>query len=182
MLDDFDRLLPRAQAGEPEAFTAIYQDLVRPVAAYLRARGVRDIEDATSEVFISVFTGVARFVGEQAQLRSWVFTIAHRRAVDGWRRSGRRPLETAYEPADDVRVTPSAESEALDLLGGHRVLELLDRLTEDQREVLSLRVIADLTVDQVAAVMGRQPGAVKALQRRGLATLREVLVTEGVTL
>lgn len=182
MLDDFDRLLPRAQAGEPEAFAAIYQDLVRPVAAYLRARGVHDVEDATSEVFISVFTGVARFSGDQAQFRSWVFTIAHRRAVDAWRRTGRRPVEAPYEPADDERVSASAESEALDQLGGQRVLELLDHLTADQREVLSLRVVADLTVDQVAAVMGKQAGAVKALQRRGLTTLRDLLVSEGVTL
>lgn len=182
MLDDFDRLLPRAQAGEPEAFGAIYRDLVRPVAAYLRARGVPDVEDATSEVFLSVFSGIARFTGDQAQLRSWVFTIAHRRAVDTWRRAARRPLEASYEPEDDHRVSASAESEALALLGGHHVVELLDRLTDDQREVLSLRVVADLTVDQVAAVIGKQPGAVKALQRRGLATLRDLLVSEGVTL
>lgn len=182
MLDDFDRLLPLARSGSPEAFTAIYQDLVRPVAAYLRAQGVRDVEDATSEVFLSVFTGLARFQGSQSQLRSWVFTIAHRRAVDTWRRASRRVAETPYEPLDDTRTAPSAEAGALEALGDARVAEVLATLTEEQREVLVLRVVADLTVDEVAEVTGRSPGAVKALQRRGLASLRQALASEGVTL
>ncbi len=182
VLDDFDRLLPQARSGSPEAFAAIYQDLVRPVAAYLRAQGVRDVEDATSEVFLSVFTGLPRFEGDQSQLRSWVFTIAHRRAVDTWRRASRRVQETPYEVEDDTRTADSAETGALQALGGRRVLEVLGTLTDEQREVLVLRVVADLTVDEVAHVTGRRPGAVKALQRRGLAALRQTLSTAGVTL
>lgn len=182
MLDDFDRLLPQARAGSAEAFTAIYRDLARPVAAYLRAQGVRDVEDATSEVFLSVFTGIARFEGGESQLRSWVFTIAHRRAVDTWRRASRRVAEAPYEPEDDVRTSPSAEAGALEALGGERVHEVLATLTDEQREVLVLRVVADLTVDEVAHVTGRRPGAVKALQRRALVSLRQTLAREGVTL
>ncbi|MBX9246494.1 sigma-70 family RNA polymerase sigma factor [Actinotalea ferrariae] len=182
VLDDFDRVLAHARRGSPEGFSAIYQDLVRPVAGYLRAQGVRDVEDATSEVFLSVFTGLARFEGDQAQLRAWVFTIAHRRAVDTFRRASRRVVETAYEAEDDVRTSESAEAGALDALGGQRVMEVLGTLTDEQREVLVLRIVADLTVEQVAEVTGRRAGAVKALQRRGLAALRRTLAETGVPL
>jgi len=182
VIDDFDEVLVRARVGSAEAFTSLYEDLVRPVAAYLRARGVREVEDVTSEVFLAVFTGIGRFVGEQAQFRSWVFTIAHRRVVDGWRKGSRTPLEVPYEADDDVRTSASAESDALDALGDKKVLELLTDLTEDQREVLVLRIVGDLTVEQVGDVVGKRPGAVKALQRRGLATLRRILLAEGVTL
>jgi len=182
MLDDFDEVLARARVGSAEAFTSLYEDLVRPVAAYLRARGVREVEDVTSDVFLAVFTGIGGFVGEQPKFRSWVFTIAHRRVVDGWRRGGRTPLHVPYEPEDDARTASSAESDALDVLGDERVHELLAGLSEDQRDVLVLRIVGDLTVDQVSEVVGKQPGAVKALQRRGLATLRRTLTVEGVPL
>ena len=182
MLDDFDDVLARAQVGSADAFTALYEDLVRPVAAYLRARGVRETEDVTSEVFLAVFAGIGRFAGEQAQFRSWVFTIAHRRVVDGWRKGARTPLVVPYEAHDDARTSSSAESDALDGLGDARVLKLLADLTPDQPEVLTLRIIGDLTVEQVGDALDKRPGAVKALQRRGLATLRRVLLAEGVTL
>jgi len=182
VLDDFDDVLARARDGSGEAFTALYEDLVRPVAAYLRGRGTRDVEDLTSEVFLAVFTGLARFSGDQAQFRSWVFTIAHRRVVDAWRKGARSPVEVGYEPDDDARTSPAAEAGALELLGHHEVAVLLAALTDDQREVLVLRIVADLTVEQVAVVLGKRPGAVKALQRRGLATVRRALPEQGVPL
>ena len=182
VLDDFDDVLKRAQVGSAEAFTSLYEDLVRPVAAYLRGRGVHEVEDVTSEVFLAVFTGIAGFVGEQAQFRSWVFTIAHRRIVDTWRKGSRTPPQVPYEPEDDGRTANSAESDALESLGEERVHELLSDLTDDQREVLVLRIVGDLTVEQVSDVVGKKPGAVKALQRRGLATVRRLMVKEGVPL
>ncbi len=182
VIDDFDEVLARARAGSAEAFTLLYEDLVRPVAAYLRARGVRDVEDLTSEVFLAVFTSVGRFTGGQVPFRSWVFTIAHRRLVDHWRSGSRSVPQAPYEPQDDDRSTESAENQALDVLGEERALELLAMLTDDQREVLVLRIVADLTVEQVAEVVGKRPGAVKALQRRGLSTLRRILESEAVTL
>lgn len=182
MLDDAEAVLGRARAGSGAAFAALYGDLARQVAGYLRAKGVADVEDVTSEVFLAVFTGLPGFDGDYQHFRSWVFTIAHRRVVDGWRRAGRTPHLVPYEPVDDARTSSSAEVEALAAIGQERVVALLALLTDEQREVLVLRVVADLTVEQVAEVVGRRPGAVKALQRRGLATLRRVLATEGVPL
>ncbi len=175
-------VLVRARDGSGEAFTAIYAELAGPVAAYLRAKGVPDVEDVTSEVFMAVFTGIGRFEGDEGGFRSWVFTIAHRRVIDHWRRSGRRPATTPYEDEHDERSEPSAETEALSKIGHERALALLDLLTEAQREVLVLRIVGDLTVEEVARVVDRPAGAVKQLQRRGLATLRRILATEGVPL
>ena len=182
MLDDAEAVIAAARAGSADAFTAIYADLAGPVAAYLRAKGVREVEDVTSEVFVSVFTGIGRFEGDEAALRSWVFTITHRRVIDGWRRSGRRPDPVPYEPDEDERAAPSAESAALRSLGEERALALLGMLTEDQRDVLALRIIADLTVEEVAVVVDRAPGAVKALQRRAFRTIARNFVSEAVPL
>ena len=174
-------LLARARAGSGEAFSAIYAELAGPVAGYLRVKGVPDVEDLTSEVFLQVFRGIGRFQGDPAGFRSWVFTIAHRRVVDTWRSAGRHPAPVPYEPQKDHRTAPSAEDEALELVERDHALALLETLTAEQREVLVLRIVADLTIEDVATVVGRPPSAVKALQRRGLASLRRVLAAEGVS-
>ena len=182
MLDEFDTVLDRARKGDGAAFRLLYDDLAGPVAGYLRGRGALEVDDLTNEVFLAAFTGLSRFAGGQGDFRSWVFTIAHRRLVDEWRRAGRSPRPVPYEAEEDRRTTRSAEAEAIVGLGENRVRELLAALSADQRDVLLLRIVADLTVDQVAEVVGKRPGAVKALQRRGLASLRRALEAEHVTL
>jgi RNA polymerase sigma factor (sigma-70 family) len=182
VLDDFDAVLARARTGEAASFQCLYDDLAPPVAAYLRGRGVRDVEDVTSEVFLAVFTGLARFTGGQPEFRSWVFTIAHRRIVDQWRSAGRTPESVGWEERRDPRTAASAEEDALVRLGEDRVREMLAGLSDDQRDVLLLRILGDLTIDQVADALGKRSGAVKALQRRALASLRRALQAEGVPL
>jgi RNA polymerase sigma-70 factor (ECF subfamily) len=181
VLDDFDRVLAQARRGSPEAFQSLHGDLVRPVAAYLRNKGVAEIEDVTSEVFLAVFTGLDGFAGSQAAFRSWVFTITHHRIADHWRREARTPTLTELTQDHDGGTTPAAEHGALDALGTARVHELLDTLTPDQRDVLLLRIVADLTLEQTAEVLDKPAGAVKSLQHRGLAALRKIVEREGVS-
>ncbi len=76
-------------------------------------------------------------------------------------------------PEQDRRTGPSSEDDALEHLQIERVRDLLSVLPEDRRNVLLMRVVSDLTVEQVAEVIGRSAGAVKQLQRRGLLALRE---------
>jgi RNA polymerase sigma factor (sigma-70 family) len=130
-------------------------------------------------VFLAAFRNLGRFSGDTAGFRSWLFTIAHRRLTDERRRRGRRP---ATAPLDDVEglVAGDVELEALASVGTDRVRRILDTLPADQRSVLALRILADFTVDQVAAVVGKSPGAVKALQRRGLARLRRMTDREEI--
>lgn len=101
--------------------------------------------------------------------------------VDAYRAAGRRPSTVDYEPSDDSRQVSSAEDDALRNLGSERVAAILGLLPADQREVLYLRVIADLPIEHVARVIGRSAGAVKQLQRRALVALRTALTERRVT-
>ena len=126
---------------------------------------------------LQVVRDLRSFRGDEAGFRAWVFTIAHRRLLDARRHRDRKPseahettlLEAALPPAD------SAEPEALADLELDEVLALLDRITDDQREVLLLRLLGDMDVATVASVTGRTPDAVKALSKRGLDRLRTLL-------
>ena len=178
-------MLAAAQQGAGWAFSRLYGWLAASVAGYVRAQGARDPEDLTSEVFLAAFSNVRSFSGHETQFRSWVFTIAHRRIIDDRRARARRPPPQPLD-AEQGRPSPgptaaSAEDGAVEAMGMDRIREVLDKLAPDQRDVIALRVIADLPVDQVAAALGKQPGAVKALQRRALASLRQ-LSSEGVSL
>ena len=171
----FDDVLAAAQAGAAWAFEVLYRDLSPAVTGYLRLHGAAEPDDLASETFIGVFTGLAGFSGDEDALRAWVFTIAHRRLVDDWRRRSRRPQLTD-DPGDlGVVVGGDAEDDALARVGAETVHRLCGGLPADQRSVLLLRILADLTVEQVAEVLGRSVGSVKALQRRGLRTLRAQL-------
>ena len=178
----FDAVLAAARLGQPWALTALFRAYAGPVAGYVRARTPAEPDDLVSEVFTSAFTSLDRFTGGEADFRGWLFTIASRRVVDDLRRRGRRVETTAYEPEDDPRTDVSAEERSLERLGEQWARDVLDRLAPDQREVLLRRVIGDLTVDQVAAQLGKTPGAVKQLQRRGLLAAARILKQEGVPL
>jgi RNA polymerase sigma-70 factor (ECF subfamily) len=169
----FDEVLAAAQTGEAWAFRVLWESLSPAVAGYLRAKGATDPDDLTSEVFLAAFTQLASFSGDEAALRGYVFTIARRRLVDDLRRRSRRGPQVEWTEETDQRRTGSAEDAALDSLGSTRTRELLDSLAPDQRDVLVLRIFGDLTVEQVAEALGKRPGAVKALQRRGLEALRK---------
>jgi RNA polymerase sigma factor (sigma-70 family) len=168
----FDDVLAAAQAGAGWAFDVLYRNLSPAVTGYLRMHGAAEPDDLASETFLGVFTGLAGFRGDEDALRAWVFTIAHRRLVDDWRRRSRRPQ--AADAADDLSELPGGdvEDDALTRVGADTVRRLCATLPDDQRSVLLLRILGDLTVEQVADAMGRSVGSVKALQRRGLRALR----------
>ena len=164
------------------SFERLYSGLAPPVGGYLRVQGASEPDDVTSEVFLGVFTGIKSFEGTEAQFRSWVFTIAHRKLIDERRRLARRRWSPAGDLAAFDQTGGDVEVDALDVLGSQRVLEWCAGLSADQRDVLVLRVVGDLTVEQVSAIVGKSVGAVKALQRRALSSLRQQLEKEGVTL
>jgi RNA polymerase sigma factor (sigma-70 family) len=175
-------VLDAARTGAPWAFERIYGDVAPAVAGYARMQGASEPEDLCNDVFLGVFAGLPSFSGSEKQFRSWVFTIAHRRLVDERRRRARRQTTPIADVEVFDRPGGNVEEDALDVLGRRRVYALCAELSGDQREVLLLRVLADLTVEQVAEVVGKTPGAIKALQRRGLAALRKKLSREGVSL
>ncbi len=178
----FEAVLGAAQAGAGWAAEELWVSLAPVVAGYLRAQGAAEPDDLTSEVFLGVFRSLGSFAGSEEQFRSWVFTIAHRRLTDERRRSGRRPPPVCGLEPDQGPSGPSAEQEALRRLSTERVREVCDRLVPDQRDVLLLRLVGGLTVEEVAAALGKSEGAVKALQRRALVAARKVVDREGVPL
>lgn len=162
-----------ARRGDRDAFGRLWQQLAPSVAAYFRAQGVPEGEDLTSEVFLAAFRQMPRFIGGGAAFKALVFAIAHRRQVDWVRGQARRgPTLPLHELGEHAPATGSAEDVALTGLEEHRVLALLRELTPDQRAVLALRVLADLSLETTAQVMGRDVGSVKSLQHRGLTRLR----------
>jgi len=174
-----DEAVAAARGGDPEAFGQLWQELSPGVAAYFRAQGVPDHEDLTSEVFLAAFRQMRRFTGGGSAFRALLFSIAHRRHVDWVRRQVRRgPSVPLDELTEDPCTTGSAEEVALAGLGEERVVALLAALTADQRAVLALRVLGELSLEETAQALGRDVGSVKSLQHRGLARLRRKLSTD----
>ena len=176
--DGFVAVLAAALAGDEQAWTVLYRSVSSNVRSYAVAQGALDPDDLVGEVFLQVARNIARFHGTAANFRSWVFMIAHNRIVDARRAARRRPPPVELdEEVIDLRTmtTVDAEEAALDRLASERVNEHLASLTEDQRQVLLLRYLGDLTLEEVAAVTGRPLGAVKQLHRRGLRGVRRNL-------
>lgn len=171
--ETFASVLAAAQTGAGWACTHIWVEHAPAVAAFLTARGSREPDDLTSEVFLAVFERLGDFTGDAAAFRSFVFSIAYRRLVDELRMRSRRGETTEWSPESDPRRASSAEDEATARIGDARALVMLESLPPDQRDVMVLRIVADLTVEQVAEVLDKRAGAVKALQRRALENLRK---------
>src|SRR5687768_17880139 len=140
----FDDVLIAAQAGAGWAFEVLYRDLAPGVTGYLRLHGAVEPDDLASETFIGVFTGLGGFRGDEEALRSWVFTIAHRRLIDDWRRRSRRPQLTDDDALLEERHGGDVEDDVLVRVGTADVHRLCGSLPTDQRAVLLLRVLADL--------------------------------------
>lgn len=179
----FESILAAAKAGADWAWAALYRELAGPVTGYLASRGAAEPEDVASEVFLKVASGIHSFEGDKAAFRSWVFVIAHRRLIDERRYRGRRPDLTEL-PADTSPDNEggNVESEAVDRLVTRELREAFDELTEGQRDVLALRMIAGLTLKQTAEIMGKRTNAIKALQHRAVNALADRLDLEDVTL
>ena len=170
-----DATVAAARTGDRAAFGRLWLELSPRVAGYLRSHGVGEAEDVTSEVFLAVFRQMGRFSGGGSAFRALVFTVAHRRQVDWHRQRARRGAVLSLDQGGPEPTVPSAETATLALLEQEHVAALLHTLTPDQRSVLTLRVVADLSLEETAAVLGKDLGAVKSLQHRALARLRRKL-------
>jgi RNA polymerase sigma factor (sigma-70 family) len=128
---------------------------------------MREPEELTGDVFVSVTEHLARFRGSDAALRRWVFTVAHHRMVDEFRRS----VRSIATPEFGDRCLSDEHVEPLDA----DLVRAISELTDEQREIVVLRFVADLPLHEVARITGRRTGAVKMAQARGLAALQSAL-------
>jgi RNA polymerase sigma-70 factor (ECF subfamily) len=187
--DQFQGILTAAQDGGEWAVATLYRWLHPALVSYLRGRAGDEGEDLASETWLAVARALPTFSGDEAAFRSWVFTIAHRRVIDHHRASTRRPRTRSLHPAagdeqDGTAELPGNDDPAGDvvtaLAGGEAVRRIVGLLPPEQAEIVLLRVVAGLPVDEVAAITGRRPGTVRVLQHRALRRLAERLGPLGV--
>lgn len=178
----FDSVITAARTGAEWAWSELYDDLAPLVLGYLRGRGAAEPEDLTGEVFLHMVRDVGSFEGNEREFRSWTLSIAHHRLLDDIRYRRRRPTDPAGDEVGKHAAGGNVETEAFGSLGSKNVLRILQTLSPDQRDVLLLRMIAGLTIEEIARILDKRVGAVKALQRRGLANLRRKIAREGVPL
>ena len=179
---DFETVLAAARAREAWALEHLYATLAPAVAGFLRLQSAAEPDDLTSEVFVGVLRNLSTFRGDEGHFRSWVFTIAYRRLTDERRAIGRRPQVQSLDDTPDPVDPSDVQADVERLLATHRVRDLCATLPPVQRDVVLLRLVGRLTVDEIASLLDRSRGAVKALQRRGLAKLSRRLEREGVPL
>ncbi len=169
---DFPAVLAAGQAGEEWAIALLFSDLHPRVLRYLNAREPRAAEDIDGEVWLAVASRLGSFTGGEEELRAWVFAIARRRLAEHRRTAARR--RTHAVPPDEIDPAParSAEDEVVeDLSADEAVRFVTATLPPDQAEVVLLRVLGGLDVEEVAALMGKRPGTVRVLQHRALRKL-----------
>jgi RNA polymerase sigma-70 factor (ECF subfamily) len=186
--DQFQGILTAAQAGGEWAVASLYRWLNPAVISYLRARAGDDAEDLGSETWLAVARGLPTFSGDEAGFRSWVFTIAHRRVVDHHRAASRRPRTRTLTPeGEDIDGgtvglsspdDPAAEVVTA-VAGEEAVRRIVALLPPDQADIVLLRVVAGLPMEDVARITGRRPGTVRVLQHRALRHLAERLEARG---
>jgi RNA polymerase sigma-70 factor (ECF subfamily) len=181
--EGFDATIAEARDGGRAALARLYRDLHPPILRYLRALEPSEAEDLASEVWVGLIRNLERFHGDERELRAWAFTIARSRMVDLRRSRARRPaMPTSPEDLGEHAPTRDVEEEAMADLSTEEAIAQLATLSRDQAEVVLLRVLADLSVRQVAEIMGKREGTVRALQHRALRRLAQrsprMVVTE----
>ncbi|MHB1488821.1 MAG: RNA polymerase sigma factor [Acidimicrobiales bacterium] len=182
-LDYLDPSLEAARDGDQSGIAALYRALNPPLVRYLRHQAPDVAEDLASETWMAAAQGLGRFSGQTNDFRAWLYTIARRRVVDHYRRQGRRPRLVAMNVDVDYAQPGDVAQTVLDGISAQQAVTALARdLSAEQAEVVHLRVLGDLSVDEVARIMDRSAGSVRVLQHRALRRLAQVRAQEAVAL
>ncbi len=169
-------LIARAQRGDVEAIGHLYDEHHEALFRYLASRVENaEAEDLTGDVFLRMLAGLPHYRPSAAPFRAWLYRIARNLIADHYRRHSRRAVlqldQAPDQPSDD-----DEPEQVVDLtLTFDQVRRALDHLDDAQREVVSLRFLSGLSLQEVAAVLNKSEQAIKALQHRGLVMLRHAL-------
>jgi RNA polymerase sigma-70 factor, ECF subfamily len=178
--DEFPDLLQRAKAGDEAAFAELFRHVQPLMLRYLSSVAATDmVDDVASDAWVSVIRALDTFDDDLGGFTGWVLTMARRRWIDELRRRTRRHEVLGFsESVADVPSPTTVEGEIADRLGGDAAIGMLRTLPPDQAEVVMLRAISGLGVEEVARIVGKTPGAVRVLSHRGLHRLRAMLGTD----
>ena len=169
-------LVERAQRGQREALEELYLLHFDRIYSYLHLSvGNRhDAEDLTTQTFLRMLEAIGRFRWREVPFSAWLFRIAHNLAMDHFRANRRVQAEETV-PELPGSEESSAEDQAFDSMGRAGMLELIERLSPEQRQVLTLKFLYGFSNGEVAAILEKTEGAVKSLQHRALASLQRQL-------
>jgi len=168
------RLVERGQQGDRAALEELYLLHFDRIYSYLHMSvGNRhDAEDLTTQTFLKMLESIKRFKWQSAPFSAWLFRIAHNLAMDHFRANRRwQPEEDVPEPEGESE--PSAEAAALQSIGRQSMLELIDGLSTEQQQVLTLKFVFNLPNADVATILDKTEGAIKSLQHRALVSLQK---------
>lgn len=181
-ITNFPQVLEAARKGNQLAWTHLYDSVAAQMLGYLKGRGAVDPEGLLGEAFLQLSRNLRGFEGDQAGFRSWVFTVAHHRLIDERRKLSKRP-QVAENSDDELGLLPSSadvEAAAIEAVDPQPIESLLATLSEDQQNVILLRVLGGLTAAETAAAIGKSEGTVRVLQHRALQSLRHQLTLSDV--
>jgi RNA polymerase sigma-70 factor, ECF subfamily len=170
------RLVERAQNGDREALEELYLMHFDRIYSYLQMTvGNRhDAEDLTNQTFVKMLERIESFEWRTVPISAWLFRIAHNLAMDHFRAHRRwQPEEEPPEAEDSAAL--SAEEEALQSIGRQSMLEMIEGLSTEQQQVLTLKFVFNFPNAEVATILDKTEGAVKSLQHRALASLQREL-------
>jgi len=171
-----ESLVRRAQQQDQQAFAQLYEEHFDKIYRYVALRiGDRaEAEDITQQVFLKALRSISSFRWKGTPFSAWLFRIAHNQMVDHLRKKTKQ----ATVPIDESAISSSNDPQLLieQKLNIEQLISATKRLTEAQREVISLRFAGELPITQVAKIMGKSEGAVKALQHSAIVALRKVLL------
>jgi RNA polymerase sigma-70 factor, ECF subfamily len=169
-------LVDRAQQGDRDALEELYLIHFDRIYSYLHVSvGNRhDAEDLTTQTFLKMLESIGKFRWQSAPFSAWLFRIAHNLAMDHFRANRRwQPEEEVPEP--DADESTSAETGALEAIGRKSMLELIDDLSPEQQQVLTLKFVFNFANAEAATILGKTEGAIKSLQHRALVSLQKQL-------
>jgi RNA polymerase sigma-70 factor (ECF subfamily) len=169
-------LVDRAKKGDRDALEELYLIHFDRIYSYLHVSvGNRhDAEDLTTQTFLKMLESIGKFRWQSAPFSAWLFRIAHNLAMDHFRAARRwQPEEEVPEPEPDEST--SAEAGALDAIGRKSMLELIEELSPEQQQVLTLKFVFNFPNADVATILGKTEGAIKSLQHRALVSLQKQL-------
>jgi RNA polymerase sigma-70 factor (ECF subfamily) len=174
-MDDFAETLAAAQRGDETAFTTLFRALNPPVVRYLRVlAGPALAEDLAAETWVAALRTFSTFDGEERAMRAWLLRIARARWVDAVRAYTRRP-ELVTDTTPDLPSPDDVEAQVELGFTTDWALSVIATLPPDQAEVVTLRIIGQLDVPEVAEMTGKTANHVRVLAHRGLKRLAELL-------
>ena len=163
--------------GDVEAYGKVYSIYVDRIYRYVyyQVGDKMTAEDITEEVFVKTWKSIGSCRGKEGTFTAWLYRIAHNHVVDTFRKKHR---EVSFEDIN-INNEDDPEQEAEDKLELHKVLEAVDSLPEQQKQVILLKFLEGVDNSEIGQILGKRQGAVRALQMRALLNLRHK-ITSGV--